>query len=310
MECLFKRKTKIQGDDMLRDLQFFSRLCQEKSIRKAAEALFITQQGLSKAMKSLETELGVQLFTRSNEGIVLTKAGKIVAKRSKNILNEFSDMKLELREYSATVPNQLRIAFASGVINALQTDFLYDFQNRYPEIDITVGEHPDIPCEEAVTDNEADLGFAIGPVDKRKFSFFKVREGHITVVVNRCGPFAGERSVRLQDLAKEKWVVPNAKFKSYHNIASKCAALGVKPKIGMLAADIRMIHKFCHLNNGVGFVCDSEARDSRFENVANITLNRDSRIEWDIYLVTRKIATLSPAAKNFIEHVKKWYKIG
>lgn len=294
---------------MIRDLQFFSRLCQEKSIRKASEALFITQQGLSKAMKNLETELGVQLFTRSNEGIVLTEAGKIVSKRAKRILDEFTNMKLEIRDHITATPNQVRIAFASGTINALQTDFLYDFQNRYPEVDIIVTEYPDISCEEAVVDNEADMGFAVGPIDKRKFAFFKVHEGRIAVLVNRLGPFSGEKRVRLKDLTKDKWAIPNEKFKSYHNILSKCADLGIKPKIGMQAAEVHMIHKFAHLNNGVGFVCDTELRDSRYENVVSVELGSESRIDWEINLVTRKNATLSPAAKDFILHVKKWFKL-
>ena len=295
---------------MIRDLQFFTRLCREKSIRKAAEALFITQQGMSKAMKNLESGLGAQLFTRSNEGIVLTKAGKIVARRAGRILDEFAAMKLELRDHLAAVPNQIRIAFASGAINALQTDFLYDFQNRYPEIDIMVTEHPDIACDEAVADNEADLGFVIGPVDKRKFTFFKVRQGRLAVVLNRLSLLAGDKRVRLRDLAKEKWAVPNEKFKSYHNILSKCAELGVTPAISMRAADSRMIHQYCHLNRGAGFVCDSELRDSRFDNVVGAELAADSRIDWDIYLATRKIAALPPAAKIFVEQVKKWFKAG
>lgn len=293
---------------MIRDLQFFTRLCQEKSIRKAAEALFITPQGLSKAMKNLETELGVQLFTRSVEGIVLTKAGKIVAKRSKSILDEVSNMKLEIREHTAGTPNQIRIAFANGVITALQTDFIYDYQSRYPEVEIILSEQPDIPCEDAVTANEAEMGFAIGPIDKRKFNSFKIRDGRLAVIANRRHPLAGEKRARLEDLKQDKWVVTNEKFKSYHNIISKCADMKVKPEIAMLAADIRMIHKFCHLNNGIGFVCDSEIQDSRYDNIVEIGLNKDNQIEWDIFLVTRKSSTLSPAAKTFLEHVKKWFK--
>lgn len=295
---------------MIRDLQFFIRLCRDKSIRKASEALFITQQGLSKAMKNLETELGTQLFTRSNEGIVITDAGKIVSRRAKRILDEFTGMKLELREHMAGVPNQIRIAFASGTINALQTDFIHDFQERYPEVDIVVSECPDLPCEEAVIGNEADLGFAIDPMDKRKFSFFTIREGGISVIVNRLSPFAGERRVRLKDLEKEKWAIPGENFKSHHNILSKCAALGIEPRISMRASEISMIHKFCHLNKGIGFVADTELRDSRYDNVVNIGLDKDSRIAWNINLITRRIATLPPAAKDFVAHVKKWFVAG
>lgn len=295
---------------MIRDLQFFVRLCRDGSIRKAAEALFISPQGLSKAMKNLEAELGVQLFTRSNEGVVPTEAGKIVAKRARKVLDEYDNLKLALRDHQRAAPNAVKVTVASGVINALQPDFLHEFQNRYPEVELLVGEYPDIPGEEAVADGEADVGFAIGPVDRRKFKSFLVREDELYVLVNKSNSLAAERRLGFGDLTREKWVVPNDKYKSYHAIVGKCAELGVKPRISMVASEINMVYKFCQLNNGIGIAGLAGLRESGYEDVECIPLAPESRCPWDIHLITPKRAAPAPAVRAFVEHVRSWFATG
>ena len=295
---------------MIRDLKFFVRLCRDGSIRKAAEALFISPQGLSKAMKNLEAELGVQLFTRSNEGVVPTEAGKIVAKKARKLLEEYDNLRLALRDHQGGAPSPVKVTVASGVITALQPDFLREFQNRYPEAELLVGEYPDIPGENAVAAGDADVGLAIGPVDRRKFKSFLVREGELYVLVNKSNPLAGERRIGFGDLKKEKWVVPNDKYKSYHAVVDKCAELGVKPKITMLASEIGMVFKFCQLNQGIGIASLAGLRESGYEDVKWIPLAEDSRCSWDIHLITPKRAAPAPVVVAFVEHVRSWFATG
>lgn len=293
---------------MIRELRFFLRLCRDKSIRKASQSLFITPQGLSKAMKSLEAELGVQLFTRSNEGIAPTPAGSLVAKRAKAIVDEYANMKLELGEFGSGAGSHIAITVASGVIHALQPDFLHSYQEGYPEVELAVGEYPDIPGERAVLDGEAEVGFSVGPIDKRGFAFHLLRSGGLSVIVNRKHPLAGERRLGFGNLTKEKWIVPNENYKTHHAIVSTCARLGVKPKVSMRAADLAAIFKFCHLGAGIGFATEWALTESGYDSLKSIPLAADSACAWDIYLITRKRAALSPAARGFVEHVRTWFK--
>lgn len=293
---------------MIRELRFFIRLCRDKSIRKASQALFITPQGLSKAMKSLEAELGVQLFTRSNEGIVPTEAGKFVAKKAKTIVEAYANMKHGLGEYASGAGSQVRITVASGVIHALQPDFLYEYQSAYPEVELEVGEYPDLAGEQAILDGEAEVGFAIGPIDKRQFTSSKIWSGNVSVIVNKSHPFAQKRSIGFKDLAKEKWAITNEKYKSYHTVLSKCAELGVTPKISVVAADLGIIFKFCHRQIGIGFATEWALAESGYDSLKSIPLAGDSICPWDVYMVTKKRVSLSPAARGFTEFVRNWFR--
>lgn len=293
---------------MIRELRFFVRLCQDRSIRKASQALFITPQGLSSAMKSLEAELGVQLFTRSSAGIDPTAAGKLVAKKAGVILDEFANMKTELRELGSETGGRMRVTVAGGVLHTLQPDFLYDYQVGYPEVELLVGEYPDLAGEQALLDGEAEVGLGIGPVDKRKFVSFKLRSGAISVILSRTHALALEKRLDFRDLLGEKWVVPNEKYKAYHAIVAKCSALGVKSRISMVAADIGALFKFCDRNTGVGFAAAEALAESGYDSLVAVPLSEESACPWDVHCITKRRTTLSPIARNFVEFVRSWFQ--
>lgn len=295
---------------MIRDLRFFLGLCRDKSIRKASQSLFISPQGLSKAMKNLEAELGVQLFTRSNEGVVPTKAGKIVAKKARGILDAYDTMLLELRGEQTLARNSVRIVCASGVIHALQPDFIYEFHNRYPEVEMLIAEYPDLACDQALLDGEAEIGFAIAPIDRRKFTSFRIYEGSLAVIANKTNPVAAKRSISFRELKKERWALPNDRYKSYHAVLSKCSELGIKPKIDMLASEIGLLLKYCHVKGGIAVSLATDPRSSGYEDVVTIPLAEDSHCPWEVHAVTKKKAPLSPAARSFLEHVRSWFDAG
>lgn len=97
----------------VKQLEYFSKTCQFKSINQAAEKLFISQPSLSHSLKTLEDELDVNLFTRSKNGIQLTKEGQIILKDTLNILNIISGWKTLSKNNQS--PNEI-IIDGDGVI--------------------------------------------------------------------------------------------------------------------------------------------------------------------------------------------------
>ena len=81
----------------LTKLKYFLRICEENNISKAAQGLFLTQQGLSKAIISLEKELTVPLFYRTSEGMVLTKYGEAIKEEAQRILSSENKMRESIR---------------------------------------------------------------------------------------------------------------------------------------------------------------------------------------------------------------------
>ncbi|MDR1070974.1 MAG: LysR family transcriptional regulator [Gracilibacteraceae bacterium] len=65
-----------------KQLYYFAQICNYKSLTKTAKNLYVTQQALSKNLKSLESELQVSLFARMHDGVLLTAEGNRGRKRS------------------------------------------------------------------------------------------------------------------------------------------------------------------------------------------------------------------------------------
>lgn len=116
----------------------FSRIAELKNLTMAAELLGYTQSSASHAVSSLETELGISLFTRSRSGMELTSAGRVLLPSVYGLL--------QCQEQILQIVNSIRgleigsvkvAAFSSVTINWL-AQIAGDFHNQYPGIDIEV----------------------------------------------------------------------------------------------------------------------------------------------------------------------------
>ena len=74
----------------IEQLEYFLEIARTGSINRAAENLFLTQPGLSSAVKSLEKELGTTLLIRTSSGIDLTKDGQVIAENASAVLDRKS----------------------------------------------------------------------------------------------------------------------------------------------------------------------------------------------------------------------------
>ena len=74
-----------------RQILFFLTLARCGSFTKAADELFMTQPGLSYAMKQLESELGVPLFNRNDKGVVLTRYGEAFLPYAERVVNTINE---------------------------------------------------------------------------------------------------------------------------------------------------------------------------------------------------------------------------
>jgi DNA-binding transcriptional LysR family regulator len=93
----------------LSQLSFFCAVCQYGGVRKAAEILYISQPSISVAIRELEDELGVLLFRRTKNKIVLTTEGQIMFEKSKKILNDVNELLISMRHLSPS-NNEIRCA--------------------------------------------------------------------------------------------------------------------------------------------------------------------------------------------------------
>jgi len=290
----------------IKDLTFFLQVCKDESIRKAAKTLYITPQGLSKSIKTLEDELQFQLFNRTTNGIILTEYGQIVRKHAHQILHDVQCMNTELINLINTNQGEIIIASAYGITSALSPEYLLEYKKTNPNIKLNIVEYPDLLVEQAVFEEKAIIGFTIGPVDTNKFDVVLIQTHKLNLLVNVKNPLSKKDKVSFEDLRNEKFILVNNDFKTHHNIVEKCKNAGFSPDINFDICEISMAHKFCKLNYGVSITVDYVMQDMQFDEVRSLSFE-DETCTWKIYMITKKDSYMTHTAKNFMTHVKRCF---
>jgi DNA-binding transcriptional LysR family regulator len=139
--------------------------------RNAAASLFISQPPLSRQIKELEEELGVQLFLRNNKRVVLTEAGKYFAATVDSIFAQLEESKNIARQiHQAADSGELKIGYISSVYQPHLAEVLKALRQVFPYIKTSLYERPTIKQIEALEQGKLDVGILRAPVQSDKLT--------------------------------------------------------------------------------------------------------------------------------------------
>lgn len=284
-------------------LKHFLNICKEKNISKAADNLFITQQGLSKSIQSLESELKVSLFTRTYKGLELTEYGNILKGHAEKIISAEQDALEDIRILREQKTESVDVCFALGVINSLSVDFIQKFNKEYPDINLDYIEYPDFRCHQSVINGNSSIGVVIGPADTNKFDFEVINKHTVHAIVNVNHPLSKEKTINIKQLDGEPVILMNKDFQMHHNFINVCAEENIKPNIVQTTGEIFITYKMSSLNKGIGISVDFVSKDLLFSNVNSIPIISD-KFTWDVIVIKKKGAELAPANKKFLKSLR------
>lgn len=117
-----------------RQFKYFLAIVDSKSLSRAAEHLHVAQSALSKQVSELESELGVQLLTRSRNGVATTEAGKVFYEYAQGIVKQIGDAREAVLRSSDTVVGSVVVALPQSVAATLALPLMRAVSRRYPGI--------------------------------------------------------------------------------------------------------------------------------------------------------------------------------
>ncbi len=158
-----------------KELLFFRTIVDEKSISKAAEKLQLTQPSLSQRLNRIEHNLGIKLFTRTKNGLVLTYAGERYYQLASQILKIYNDFEIEVSEINQLKKGRLTIGINTFLSIHILPVVLPAFLDLCPQFEIRVVEKTTTQLERDLAMGELD--FAVmhaspAPSDTEDFSSF------------------------------------------------------------------------------------------------------------------------------------------
>ncbi|WP_043639340.1 LysR family transcriptional regulator [Nonomuraea candida] len=174
----------------------------------AAEQLGMSQPAVSRAVATLERELGGALFVRHRDGIALTEAGRRALARARAALRHLDLMRADVAAATGSITGELRLASLPSATGTLVARLLRAFTDRYPQVRVRLFEGVDDDIREWLRRGAAEVGVVTLPAPGFHTAHLST---HDMVAVLPAGhPLAGRRAVRLPDLAGRPFILTTA----------------------------------------------------------------------------------------------------
>lgn len=149
----------------LRHLRYFVAVAEELNFRRASERVHVDQTPLSRTIRDLEEQLGVQLFVRAPRKLYLTPAGLRLLKDAAKLFIRVERIYRVVRETDARFRTPLRIGVADGIAQPKLSQCLVNWREVAPEIPLELTEMRALELAEALRSEQLDAGFSFGVPD-------------------------------------------------------------------------------------------------------------------------------------------------
>jgi DNA-binding transcriptional LysR family regulator len=285
----------------LRQLEHFVAVADERHFTRAAEGVGIVQSGLSASIRFLERELGSPLFIRSTRRVTLTAAGQALLPEARRALAAARAGREAVEAVEGLRGGQLAIGVAQVVVAGFDLiAVLADFQRDYPLVELNLWQAAPVDHFAALRTGRLDLAFVplLKPPDG-DLEHIVVARDRIMAVCAPDHPLARRRSIRLNDLAAERFVDLPESWTTRQIIDGAFDAAGLVRRTTIVVNDIATCLEL--VRRGLGVSLLPEGATSRGEMCVFVPLAR--ALPWDFALVRRADGTLGPAAREFLRRI-------
>ncbi len=241
----------------LQQLRYASAVAREGlHVSAAAAALHTSQPGVSKQIRALEEELGVEIFVREGRRLTaITEAGREILAGIDRILAEIANLRVLGDENAHPGRGSLTLAVTHTQARYALPKVVTAFKRRYPEVHLKMLQGNPRQLAKAVLDGEADIAIATEALaDHDELVSLPAYTWHHGVVVPAGHPLEREKPLTLEALARHPIVTYDASFTGRSAIDRSFAQRGLAPEIALTALDSDVIKSYAALGLGVGIV--------------------------------------------------------
>ena len=301
---MYYRKTfhagRPQGKDMgmeIKDMRAFYAIVEEGNISHAAQRLGIAQPALSRQMKRLETQLGVQLFERGSRRIRLTDAGRVLYSRVEHILGMVDGTVREITEIGAGVSGCIRLGTITTSGAMLLPELINEFHRRYPQVTFQLWEGEGTRILELLDNRVIEIGITRTQVDARVYESIVLPNEPLVAVMHRDHMIGKDpHEVQVAELKDQPLIIP-LRWQSL--FTTDCRKLGFEPKILCVSDSIVQDLLLAKMGMGLAILPISSKTllpdgDLFYKRLVNPEITTHTVVAW------LKNRTLSQSAQHFL----------
>jgi len=226
------------------------------NVSATAESLFTSQPGISKQVRMLEDELGIQIFGRSGKHLThVTPAGNEVINIATEILSKVEAIKAVAREHTQPDEGKLRIATTHTQARYALPEVIKGFMKRYDKVSLHM--YQGTPAQISESSSKGDTDFAIATESLHLYNdliMLPCYHWNRSIIVKPDHPLAKKRDITIQDIAKYSLVTYVFGFTGRSELDKAFTNAGCEPKIAFTATDADVIKTYVRMGVGIGVI--------------------------------------------------------
>jgi LysR family cys regulon transcriptional activator len=226
------------------------------NLSNAAEALFTSQPGISKQIRSLEEELGVDIFVRHGKRVVaVTEPGKAILEIAQRMLKDVENLRQVGEEFTEEDKGHLTIATTHTQARYALPHVIQRFTKRYPGVRLSLRQGSPTQISELVTSGEADIAIATEAIELYEdLVMLPCYQWNRCVLVPPGHPLLKAKKLTLEAMARFPIITYDFAFTGRSRINQAFAAKGLTTNVVLTAIDADVIKTYVELGLGIGIV--------------------------------------------------------
>ncbi len=266
------------------------------SVTQAARVLFCNQPNLTRAIKTLEGELGCSLFIRNNRGVKLTPEGSRLYERVRVAFESIEAGETEIIESRNLKTGSVYVATSEVALHCVLLPALKEYRTLYPGIRVKISNHSTPQAIDAIKNGIADIAVVTTPTvpsaTLEEIAVSKFRE--VAVCSMEFSEVQGKK-ISFTELLGYPVISLGKQTKSFELYSEFFASVGLRFRPEIEAATADQIMPMVRAGLGIGFV-----PEEFLENASDVTVIKTEKPlpEREIRIVKRRDQPLSIAAKE------------
>ena len=245
---------------------------QEFNLTEVANALYTSQPGVSKHIKDLEDELGIEIFIRRGKRLLgLTEPGKELVQVVDRILVDTQNLRRIADQFASRETGHFIVATTHTQARYALPSIIKWFKTDYPKVHLALHQGSPKEIADMLVSGAADVGIATEGLDESpEVATFPFYSWHHAVIVRRDHPLLQAGKLTLEALSEYPLITYHEGFTGRAHVDKAFADAGIVPDIVLSAIDADVIKTYVDLDLGVGIVASMAYDAEKDRNLALI----------------------------------------
>jgi len=275
------------------------------SIRKAATEFSITPSALNRRLLSLESELGIEIFDRVNNGMRINKGGEIVLSVFKSQLSEVNNLKLQIEDMVGLKSGSISIICSQALLPYFLPSQINHFQSLFPEIKFNINVGDGEKAINYIRDFKSDLALIFEPTKSKYIETISTKNQSIQAVMSSEHPLAKFKSIDLIDCLKYPLALPPNPYSVRKILEDSALKLLVDLEPIVEAESYIFLHNFVARNSSaISFEAEIDLHKKvSYSSISTVPLNLSQDYKGEIHLLKYRGRVLKGAVAKFAEQL-------